>query len=66
MRGLAGGFAIGVHIFNIGWITGAGFAAMWALGLSLDDVFSFGRKPRDAPVVPARSLEDPEAKPAAL
>ena len=42
--GLAGGFAIAAHVFNIAWITGAGFAAMWALGLSLDDVFSFGRK----------------------
>jgi uncharacterized membrane protein YbhN (UPF0104 family) len=46
--GLAGGFAIGVHVFNIGWITVAGFIAMWSLGLSLDDVFSFGRK-REAP-----------------
>ncbi len=54
---LAGGFAIGVHIFNIGWITGAGFAAMWALGLSLDDVFSFGRKPRDGPVAGADAAD---------
>jgi uncharacterized protein (TIRG00374 family) len=37
-------FAIATHIFNIVWITGAGFVAMWALGLSIDDVFSFGRK----------------------
>ena len=42
--GLAGGFAIAAHVFNIAWITGAGFIAMWALGLSVDDVFSFGRK----------------------
>ena len=33
-------FAIAAHIFNILWITVAGFVAMWALGLSLDDVFS--------------------------
>jgi hypothetical protein len=42
--GLAGGFAIATHVFNIAWITGAGFVAMWALGISVDDVFSFGRK----------------------
>ncbi len=42
--GLAGGFAIAAHILNIAWVTGAGFAALWALGLSLDDVFSFVRK----------------------
>ena len=42
--GLAGGFAIAAHVFNIAWITGAGFIAMWALGLSVDDVFSFGRR----------------------
>jgi uncharacterized protein (TIRG00374 family) len=40
--GLAGGFAIASHILNILWITAAGFIAMWALGLSLGDVFSFG------------------------
>ena len=52
--GLAGGFAIGAHVFNIAWITVAGFVAMWALGLSFDDVFSFGRKPVAAnPVEPA-------------
>jgi uncharacterized membrane protein YbhN (UPF0104 family) len=39
--------AIASHIFNILWITGAGFIAMWSLGLSLDDVFSFGRKDPD-------------------
>ena len=52
--GAAGGFAIGAHVFNIAWITAAGFVAMWALGLRLDDVFSFGRK-RDA-----RTGEAPE------
>jgi uncharacterized protein (TIRG00374 family) len=36
--GVAGGFAIASHIFNIVWITIAGAAAMWALGLGLDDV----------------------------
>lgn len=46
--GLAGGFAIAAHVFNIAWITAAGFVAMWALGLSWDDVFSFGRKAPDA------------------
>ncbi len=42
--GVAGGFAIATHIFNILWITVAGFGAMWSLGLTLDDVFSFGKK----------------------
>jgi uncharacterized protein (TIRG00374 family) len=52
--GQAGGFAIGAHVFNIAWITGAGFVAMWALGLSFDDVFSFGRKPAAGnPIEPA-------------
>lgn len=46
--GAAGGFAIGAHVFNIAWITAAGFSAMWALGLSLEDVFSFGRRLPDA------------------
>lgn len=43
-EGAAGGFAIATHVLNIGWITVAGFAAMWALGMGFDDVFSFGRK----------------------
>lgn len=42
--GVAAGFAIAAHIFNIFWISAAGFTAMWALGLGLDDVFSFGSK----------------------
>jgi glycosyltransferase 2 family protein len=54
--GAAGGFAIGAHVFNIAWITGAGFVAMWALGLSLDDVFSFGRRPAGAAVVEAADV----------
>ena len=43
-RGVAGGFAIATHIFNVLWITAAGFVAMWSLGLSMSDVFSFGKK----------------------
>ncbi len=42
--GTAGGFAIATHVFNIAWITVAGAGAMWALRLSLADVFSFGAK----------------------
>ncbi len=42
-RGVAGGFAIATHVFNILWITGAGFIAMWSLGLAPADVFSLGR-----------------------
>jgi uncharacterized membrane protein YbhN (UPF0104 family) len=45
--GLAGGFAIAAHVFNILWITVAGAGAMWALRLSLADVFSFGARPAD-------------------
>ena len=49
--GDAAGFAIASHVLNILWITVAGFVAMWALSLSLDDVFSFGRpKPALVPV----------------
>lgn len=40
--GLAGGFAIATHVFNILWITAAGSMAMWALGLTITDVFSLG------------------------
>ena len=36
--GVAGGFAIASHMLNIIWITIAGAAAMWALGLGIDDV----------------------------
>ncbi|MEX2245493.1 MAG: lysylphosphatidylglycerol synthase transmembrane domain-containing protein [Dehalococcoidia bacterium] len=43
-EGLAGGFAIATHMFNILWITAAGFIAMWAMGLSFEDVFSLGRR----------------------
>jgi len=58
--GLAGGFAIAAHVFNIAWITGAGFIAMWALGLSVDDVFSFGRKRDAAGPPPATTSGDEE------
>jgi glycosyltransferase 2 family protein len=43
-HGVAGGFAIATHIFNILWITGAGFVAMWSLGLAPADVFSLGKR----------------------
>lgn len=42
--GAAAGFAIAAHVFNIFWISAAGFVAMWSLGLGLDDVFSFRAK----------------------
>jgi hypothetical protein len=47
-EGTAGGFAIATHVLNIGWITAAGFVAMWALRMTLDDVFSFRRRDDDA------------------
>jgi glycosyltransferase 2 family protein len=47
-RSVAGGFAIAAHMFNVLWITGAGFAAMWSLGLSPADVFSLGKRADDA------------------
>jgi hypothetical protein len=47
--GVAGGFAIAAHIFNILWITVIGFGAMWWLKLSLADVFGFGKKDEDEP-----------------
>ncbi|HZP57621.1 MAG TPA: lysylphosphatidylglycerol synthase transmembrane domain-containing protein [Dehalococcoidia bacterium] len=53
--GAAGGFAIASHIFNILWITVAGFAAMWALGLGLTDVFTLhAREPEVVRVEPGR------------
>jgi hypothetical protein len=54
-HGTAGGFAIATHVLNIGWITVAGFIAMWAMGMGLDDVFSFGKRrdERGADVGPA-------------
>ncbi len=42
--GTAAGFAIAAHLFNILSITAMGATAMWALGLTFDDVFSFGRR----------------------
>lgn len=50
--GLAGGFTIAAHLFNILWITGAGAVAMWALHLGLDDVFSFGRHEPESAATP--------------
>lgn len=58
--GVAGGFAIAAHILNILWITVAGFIAMWALKLTLSDVFSFGRKPPDTAPID----EAPDVRPA--
>jgi len=59
--GDAGGFAIASHVFNILWITGAGFIAMWALRLSLEDVFSFGRNRRPRDDVPLDAASRAEA-----
>ena len=42
--GAAAAFAIAAHVFNILWITVAGFGSMWALRLTFDDVFSLGAK----------------------
>jgi uncharacterized protein (TIRG00374 family) len=58
-EGAAGGFAIASHVLNIAWITAAGFAAMWALGMGLDDVFSFRRKPNEAPEPVPRAAAEP-------
>lgn len=41
-RALATGFAIGIHLCFIIWITMTGLAAMWLMRLSLDDVFYVG------------------------
>jgi hypothetical protein len=35
-------------MFNILWITVAGFGAMWLLGLAPEDVFSLSRRPAPA------------------
>jgi uncharacterized membrane protein YbhN (UPF0104 family) len=40
--GPAGAFAIAAHLFNIAAITGVGLVSMFALKLTLADVFSFG------------------------
>jgi hypothetical protein len=42
---LAGGYAIGTHIFSIVWITLTGLIAMWLLRLDLRDVLSLGSQP---------------------
>lgn len=47
--GTATAFAIASHVFNILWITVAGFISMWALGLDLDDVFSLGHHDHPRP-----------------
>jgi uncharacterized protein (TIRG00374 family) len=44
---LAGGYAIGTHLFTIVWITLTGLIAVWLLGLDIRDVLSLGsRQPR--------------------
>jgi uncharacterized protein (TIRG00374 family) len=61
--GTAAGFAIATHIFNILWITVAGAIAMWALKLSLADVFSFGgarRQPEPAPAEATKVAPEPQ------
>jgi uncharacterized protein (TIRG00374 family) len=60
-EGAAGGFAIATHALNIAWVTVAGFAAMWAIGMRLDDVFSFGgrRDDRGTEALPAAPEPEP-------
>jgi uncharacterized protein (TIRG00374 family) len=41
---LAGGYAIGTHIFSIVWITITGLIAMWLLRLDIRDVLSLGSR----------------------
>jgi uncharacterized protein (TIRG00374 family) len=62
--GAAGGFAIAAHMFNILWITVAGFAAMLSLRMTLRDVFSLsGPRPDEPRAVPSepppRTLPEP-------
>jgi uncharacterized membrane protein YbhN (UPF0104 family) len=40
-RPLAGAYAIGTHLLNILWVGISGLIAMWVMGLSFEDVFSF-------------------------
>jgi uncharacterized protein (TIRG00374 family) len=42
-RSLAAGYAIGIHIFSIMWITFTGLISVWLLKLSLRDVLFMGR-----------------------
>lgn len=42
-RSLAAGYAIGIHIFSIMWITFTGLVSVWLLRLSLRDVLFLGR-----------------------
>ena len=42
-RSLAAGYAIGIHIFSIMWITFTGLVSVWLLKLSLRDVFFMGK-----------------------
>lgn len=45
----AAGFAIAAHAFNIIWISAVGFASMWALRLTMNDVFSLRSRPQAEP-----------------
>ena len=45
---LAGGYAIGTHIFSIVWITITGLIAMWLLRLDIRDVLSMRPSPQKA------------------
>jgi hypothetical protein len=45
---LAGGYAIGTHVFSIVWITLTGLIAMWLLRLDIRDVLSMRSRPGKA------------------
>ena len=54
-RAAAGGFAIGIHLCLIIWITLVGLVAMWAMKLRPGDVFYVSPTPE------ANALAQPEA-----
>jgi uncharacterized membrane protein YbhN (UPF0104 family) len=60
--GVAGGFAIAAHMFNIIWIAVAGLTAMWLMRLSPADVFSLGRQQKAASE-PSGPPAEPDAEP---
>ena len=51
-RALAGGFAIGIHICFIIWITIVGLVSMWLMKLSPSEVFYLSAPDQDARVQP--------------
>jgi uncharacterized protein (TIRG00374 family) len=59
--GPAGAFAIAAHLFNIAAITVVGLASMFALKLTLADVFSFGYPPNKT--VPVEDRNKPARAP---